>query len=310
MQQPLHDRPPSPSNPTIVQLSPPTVLHAAHPSWSSSYQDGNTPAYQSISSSSPTTPAPWPLLPEDEHGIVSFSDLIHNVNACSWFFIILLLLLLSGQLIEQGYSGFILSLMLLSPTIALVKTYASTPVHREIGINSVIQCYGHSMTTAFLSCLVLEVLLLSFAAYVSFGDLISSAPKLSHSIEKNEVFSAQFNRPFSLRTMIFLTIMAFAVAAAPEELMKALTAHPLARDRSFATSKRIYVWACLVTSIGFSTAENFGYVFAIPSSELGLRIGLALARLTAPFPIHVACACLTGIKVTRRKVLHQVIVQS
>jgi hypothetical protein len=75
---------------------------------------------------------------------------------------------------------------------------------------------------------------------------ISSAPKLSHSIEKNEVFSAQvtlscfsyktlnpfhlptilqFNRPFSLRTMIFLTIMAFAVAAAPEELMKVTCPH-------------------------------------------------------------------------------------
>jgi hypothetical protein len=74
---------------------------------------------------------------------------------------------------------------------------------------------------------------------------ISSAPKLSHSIEKNEVFSAQvtlsfslsktpnpfhlsvlqFNRPFSLRTMIFLTIMAFAVAAAPEELMKVSYPH-------------------------------------------------------------------------------------
>ena len=65
--------------------------------------------------------------------------------------------------------------------------------------------------------------------------------------------------------------MSFAVAAAPEELVKALTGYPLARDRSFARSKRIYVWACLVTSVGFSTAENFGYVFAAPSSEPMLR---------------------------------------
>jgi hypothetical protein len=35
--------------------------------------------------------------------------------------------------------------------------------------------------------------------------------------------------------------------------------------------------------------------------------GLALSRLLAPFPIHVACACLTGIRVTRRKVLNEVI---
>jgi hypothetical protein len=76
---------------------------------------------------------------------------------------------------------------------------------------------------------------------------VSSAPKLSNTIEKNEVFSSQvkpllllpqsrtnlqhkvclmcsvliqFNRPFSIRTLLFLTIMAFFVAAAPEELVK------------------------------------------------------------------------------------------
>jgi hypothetical protein len=102
---------------------------------------------------------------------------------------------------------------------------------------------------------------------------VTSGPKLTNTLEKNEVFSRQFNRPWSIRTFLFLTIMAFAVAAAPEELVKALTGYPLARDRSLAWSKRIYVWACLSASIGFSTAENFGYVFSVPSSELGMRIG-------------------------------------
>jgi hypothetical protein len=37
------------------------------------------------------------------------------------------------------FEGFVITLMLLTPTIALIKEYASTPVHREIGINSVVQ---------------------------------------------------------------------------------------------------------------------------------------------------------------------------
>lgn len=306
MQQPSsEDRVNAASIPTVVQLSPPSTLYPSHPLWYSSHKDGSVPVYHSTSDSSLLDPRPFTVLPENEHGAVELSDLISKLNGCSWFFIVLLLLLLCGPLLSQGGQGFMISLMLLGPTFALIKEYASSPVHREIGVNSVVQCYGHSMTTAFVTCMVMEVLLLALAAYVSFGDQVMSPPKLTHTIEKNEVFSSQFNRPFSFRTLMFLTIMAFAVAAAPEELVKALTGYPLARDRSFLSSKRIYVWACLVTSVGFSTAENFGYVFSVPSSEVGLRIGLALSRLLAPFPIHVACACLTGIRVTRRKVLNE-----
>lgn len=310
MSQLSTDLPSATPTPTIAQLSPPSTLLATHPSWhsSSSGNDKSIPAYQSTSDSSlllPHSPPHSLSLPENSSGGVEFSDLVSKLNACSWFFIVLLLLLVAGPMLSDGIQGFIISMLLLVPTIAMLKEYASTPVHREIGINSVVQCYGHSMTTAFILCILLEVALLGLAAYISFGDTMSSAPKLTHSIEKNEVFSSQFKRPFSIRTIVFLTIMAFAVAAAPEELMKAITGYPLASDRSLASSKRIYVWACLVASVGFSTSENFGYVFSVPSSELGMRIGLALSRLMAPFPIHVACACLTGIRVTRRKVLHE-----
>lgn len=48
--------------------------------------------------------------------------------------------------------GFIVSMLLLVPTIAMLKEYASTPVHREIGINSVVQCSSpaRSIDNAFV----------------------------------------------------------------------------------------------------------------------------------------------------------------
>ncbi len=48
--------------------------------------------------------------------------------------------LLSDPANTNSLLGFTISLMLLGPTFALIKQYASTPVHREIGVNSVVQC--------------------------------------------------------------------------------------------------------------------------------------------------------------------------
>ena len=59
---------------------------------------------------------------------------------------------------------------------------------------------------------------------------------------------------------------------------------------------RLETWSAPVVSV----LHNKHFVLTVDLS------GLALSRLMAPFPIHVACACLTGIRVTRRKVLREV----
>ena len=71
----------------------------------SSHKDGSVPVYQSTSDSSLLDPRPFTVLPENEHGAVELSDLIGKLNGCSWFFIVLLLLLLCGPLLSQGAQG-------------------------------------------------------------------------------------------------------------------------------------------------------------------------------------------------------------
>ncbi len=89
---------------------------------------------------------------------MDFADLVGKLNACSWFFVVFLLLIVAGPMLMDGIqgsarflycapttkcdtlAGFIISMLLLVPTFAMLKGYSSTPVHREIGINSVVQC--------------------------------------------------------------------------------------------------------------------------------------------------------------------------
>jgi hypothetical protein len=159
---PLHP-PPHPPHTAPQHLTSHISLLTPSPRRSSSGGHDSVPIYQSTShypSAATSLPRSPRTLLENAQGAVEFSDLISNLSGCSWFFIILLFLLLIGPMFSQGYQGtavalfieqpfcnllrfffegFIITMMLLTPTIALIKEYSSTPVHREIGINSVVQ---------------------------------------------------------------------------------------------------------------------------------------------------------------------------
>lgn len=105
----------------------------------------------------------------------------------------------------------------------------------------------------------------------------------------------------SKQYLAFLAVFSFVVPGLVEELMKYLTIL-IVRYRWKGLTDREFLQIAIVATLGFSTVENIGFLYAAKDENI-LKLILTLSeRVVIGSPAHALSGCLTACKMFRRDV--------
>lgn len=97
----------------------------------------------------------------------------------------------------------------------------------------------------------------------------------------------------------FLFVFAFGLAGLTEEVLK-YSAIILARQWGTVETERQYLQGAIAATLGFSTVENIGFVYAARKEIRGMLAVTVLERIALGMPAHALSGCLLALGTIRR----------
>eukprot|EP00808_Paulinella_micropora_P022514 g14204.t1 len=206
----------------------------------------------------------------------------------------------------------------------LEPTLADTS--QAVPLDVLVRLFGLAFYPGALCVMIIEALVTLLAAVICLSDQLDDIGKqLSGGDQNNDGGKPTPPSPdpvlgavtveHTIGYYIFIFLVAYLVAAFTEELLKYIL---IGRVRKYVPDFfhwRGYLMCALAAALGFSTVENFGYVFsgaagarsALQGSEaLGMRIlvvmFLTFERMCVSTPVHVMCALFTALGYIQRDV--------
>jgi len=161
--------------------------------------------------------------------------------------------------------------------------------------DQVVRLYGAGFLPYALLTMLVELVLVMVFAMMCFPEQV---PNWIDQLQRSQTPDIPTEKTVGL--FIFLILMAFVVAALTEEGMKYRVISNLKRQRPEFNHWGGYLIYAMAPAIGFSTAENIGYVSNQKTKE-SMALA-ALQRLLLSTPLHCLTGYILGLGIVRKEI--------